>query len=311
MISIDDTAGPSWQFTCATTPGVGNQTDGVMVRRIAIVGGAVTIVDSETVLPSDPRLTCTPDRLTLANYAADSLGAGSLGANEYLVFNYWGDALVPGGVGLVDYQNTAELTIDNSTMSVGRDLQSAYAGGWANGDAITIIKRDEAGNDAEDAQPRVDLTDTNGATTLVFTVVNNGSNELRDVVVFDSVDYGGSLANLRCDFPTAGTSATTWDGPFAPRTSFECTAELSGVTGVHRDTATVIATGNAGVTATDVYNAIIRPAGTTGMGGEGPEGDLPATGGILPVGVIAVGSALLGVGLFVLCGVFWRTRKLG
>jgi len=114
---------------------------------------------------------------------------------------------------------------------------------------IDIVKADTDGNDADTDAEAVDLTSTEGATQLIFTITNTGSERLRDVTVTDEITKGaGTVSNLDCDFsqadPQAPTSGTTWEGPFLIDASFTCTADLTGVTDeIHEDVASVDATG--------------------------------------------------------------------
>jgi fimbrial isopeptide formation D2 family protein len=114
--------------------------------------------------------------------------------------------------------------------------------------AITIVKKDAAGNDADTAATAVDLTKSGGATGLVFTVTNSGTEDLVNVNVTDSVTAGsGTVSGLSCDFSSLGgpSTGTTWAGPFLVGAHFPCTAQLSGVTAgaAHTDVATVTAVG--------------------------------------------------------------------
>jgi len=52
---------------------------------------------------------------------------------------------------------------------------------------IQIVKKDAAGNDADTTATSVDLTGSNGSTGLVFTITNNGTEDLTNVVVTDAV----------------------------------------------------------------------------------------------------------------------------
>lgn len=133
--------------------------------------------------------------------------------------------------------------------------------------SVDIVKKDVAGNDADTTDQAVDLTTTSGATGLVFTITNDGTEALTDVVVSDQVTAGGATATgLSCDFSPLGGPATgtTWDGPFAVGASFACTAQLSGVVaGVpHTDVARVDAIGQTSKIPVDddnPYNADVTP----------------------------------------------------
>lgn len=133
---------------------------------------------------------------------------------------------------------------------------------------IQIIKTDENGNDANDEETRVDLSGSNGATGLVFTITNNGTEALKDVVVGDHVTQGsGTVTGLSCDFSPLGGPATgtEWvEGPFHVGDSFTCTAELTGVRAdePHTDLASVTAVGyysDIPVDDDDPYNAFVQP----------------------------------------------------
>lgn len=130
------------------------------------------------------------------------------------------------------------------------------------GPAITIVKRDDAGNDANDAATAVDLTSAGGATGLRFTIHNSGDEPLINVAVSDAVTAGsGVVTGLLCTFPDSSTGLS-WAGPFSVGASFECTANLASVAAgiAHTDLATVVGIGEftAGhVTDHDPYNAFV------------------------------------------------------
>jgi protocatechuate 3,4-dioxygenase beta subunit len=108
---------------------------------------------------------------------------------------------------------------------------------------VTIVKKDAAGNDADTEATEATLP--SGATGLVYTVTNSGTDALVDVTVTDHVVSGGTVTGLSCTFPD-GSTGTTWPGPFAVGASFPCAAQLSGVVAgtTHQDIGTVTGTGD-------------------------------------------------------------------
>lgn len=95
-----------------------------------------------------------------------------------------------------------------------------------------------------DSAPGKSLT-ANKSETIHFTVSNDGPEPLIDIEVGDQLDSGaGAITGLVCTFPDASTG-TTWAGPFAVGTQFECTGTLpalkSGQT--HANTAWVTGVG--------------------------------------------------------------------
>ncbi|MDR2974216.1 MAG: hypothetical protein LBV00_05815 [Propionibacteriaceae bacterium] len=86
-------------------------------------------------------------------------------------------------------------------------------------------------------------------TPITFTVKNEGSEELKNIVVSDVVTEGGvALTNVSCDFSKYGgpSSGTTWEeGPLPLGGTFDCTAILPGLPAdsLHTDVVTVTATG--------------------------------------------------------------------
>lgn len=143
--------------------------------------------------------------------------------------------------------------------------------------AITIIKTDDAGNDANTAADKVELAD--GSTELRFVIKNTGNETLRSINVSDAVVSNGSVTGLKCLFPD-GSSGTEWAGPFSVGDRFECTAVLTGVVAGpdHEDIASVNATGaDSGqpVDDKDSYFAVVRntppqPAGLAMTGTSTP-----------------------------------------
>jgi DNA-directed RNA polymerase II subunit RPB1 len=80
---------------------------------------------------------------------------------------------------------------------------------------------------------------------ITFTISNDGEEELVDLTVTDELTDGtGEITDLVCTFPD-GSTGTTWAGPFAVGTQFDCTGTLPALTSgdSHSDTATVTATG--------------------------------------------------------------------
>jgi DNA-directed RNA polymerase II subunit RPB1 len=83
------------------------------------------------------------------------------------------------------------------------------------------------------------------STTITFTVSNNGAEDLIDVTVSDRLTGGtGEITDLVCTFPD-GSTGTTWAGPFAVGTQFDCTGTLPalGAGATHSNEAQVSATG--------------------------------------------------------------------
>ena len=170
--------------------------------------------------------------------------------------------------------------------------------------AVTIVKGDSNGNAADTTGTAVTLA--NGSTGLVYTITNNGEEDLTAIEVSDTVVANGTVSALSCTFPDA-TTGTTWDGPFAVGASFTCTAQLSGVTpgSVHEDMGNVTAIGAVSGTSTEAHNpyyAQVPPAGIdTGRAGNGT--------GPSVMGVVGGGAAaLLGLGLLALLIVTARRR---
>jgi len=128
---------------------------------------------------------------------------------------------------------------------------------------VSIVKKDVAGNDADDPHDPVRLA--SGTADLKFTVTNPGTEDLKKVVVTDTTSTdSGTVESMACTFPgekapTAGVYdakakkwTVKWDASFAAQkpssfaigASFKCTAHLSGVTGdVHTDDATIAGVG--------------------------------------------------------------------
>ena len=144
---------------------------------------------------------------------------------------------------------------------------------------VSIVKKDAAGNDADDPHDPVRLA--SGTADLKFTVTNPGTEDLKKVVVTDTTSTdSGTVESMACTFPgekapTAGVYdaaskkwTVKWDASwkdadpaaFAAGASFPCTAKLAGVTQtLHTDTSTVEGAGyGSGKTVKDEnpYNAV-------------------------------------------------------
>ena len=128
---------------------------------------------------------------------------------------------------------------------------------------IGILKADGDGNAADTAGTAAAVP-AGQTTPLVFTVTNNGTEPLVNVVVTDAITAGsGTVSGLSCDFSGLGgglPTATTWAGPFAVGDSFTCQATLSALTpgDLHTDVGQVTADGQYSGTPvkdTNPYNA--------------------------------------------------------
>ena len=246
VVTFSDPAGSNWQWAC-THP---TFLQAFELYTFDTVTGTRTI--TPVPLPSSAiSYTCTPSQL---DFTIDTSG---LAANQSYRVAWRGSALVPGGVGGVTYTNSAQFVREGVSSTTSASWASTYVGGSAVGDSIIIYKRDGAGHDADTAATAVSLP--NGTTQIVMTIRNNGTNPLTAITVSDAVVGTGTLDGLSCNFSQARsgapTSGTTWAGPFAINTQFTCTGTLNGVVGDHSDTATVSATGNAGVSDTDPFFA--------------------------------------------------------
>ncbi|MDO5495869.1 MAG: SdrD B-like domain-containing protein, partial [bacterium] len=132
-------------------------------------------------------------------------------------------------------------------------------GFWLPSPAVSIVKADSDGNDANSAEDAVALTE--GSANLVFTVVNTGNENLSNVVVADEVIAGGTVEGLTCIFPD-GSEGRAWPGPFSAGAEFTCSASLTGVDGPHENVATVTGTGvqtGTEVSDSDPYHATLAP----------------------------------------------------
>ena len=235
VVKLTDPAGDNWRFDCSTLTVNQNfyTADGVTSNNA--MSKVSNLVCNETMLSLELDTTGTPDNST------------------YKV-NLQMSALVPGGTGLVTYDNEARIeTPDGSAGDLSVSLQSSYVGGYVIGSSIRIRKIDAAGNDANEKSQAVELP--TGATKLKYAVVNNGDQPLTDVKVADEVKVGNAkVKNLKCVFPDK-TEGTQWAGPFKPQTTFNCTAELTEVVGYHHNEAKVTVTGvnHEPITRTDPY----------------------------------------------------------
>lgn len=149
---------------------------------------------------------------------------------------------------------------------------------------VSITKGDSNGNAADTAATAATLP-ANGTATLEYVVTNSGTDALTDVQVTDQLVANGTVTGLTCDFSALGgpSSGTSFSGHFAVDATFDCTAQLTGVTtvgGDHHDVGTVTATGvdsGSAVTASNDYYAVVtsQPAG----GGTNAGGTTPPAGG--------------------------------
>ena len=176
----------------------------------------------------------------------------------------------------VDPDNLVEISGDgkSATVTIGDQkfvyLQLVNTADKVPVPSIKIVKKDVDGNDADTTDEAVDLTAKQGEVGLDFTITNDGTEPLVNVVVSDAVTAGdATVTGLTCDFSALGGPATgtTWDGPFAPGDSFPCTANLAGVkAGVaHTDLATVVGVGQYSqveVSDDNPYNAFVTPEQT-------------------------------------------------
>lgn len=245
LVEVVDNASGTWEFACSA--GVE-----IWINHYVAGGGSMTNSYIDTIGAGDAGFDCSGSQLSF-EVDADELNLGEFDALSLL---YRGNATMPGGNGEVDYVNDATVTTKQWVDTPGATVTSAYVGGFASGDSITIVKKDEHGNDANTEAEAVLLP--TGATGLRFTIENTGISDLYDITVSDEVTIGSAkVKNLSCDFYDLGgpQSATSWQGPLLPGEFFECTAELSGVNGPHSDTAKVTASGNGPVEDEDDYFA--------------------------------------------------------
>ena len=223
------------------------------------------------------------------------LTTGAVGPGQGIQVRFEASAAAVDPNGGSTYSNRAKVvtTLEGAeTVETPRaSVRSTTVGGSASGERIQIVKKDDAGNDANTVAGSVTLPD--GSTGLVLTVTNNGTGALQDVSVSDLVVRGGTVDSLSCDFSPLGGPATgtTWVGPFGVDDSFRCTARLTGVRPgeQHEDVATVEAVGmTSGVTVKDhdPYHAD-RPQPAISIRKEDAKGhaaDTPATAVTVPKG---------------------------
>ncbi|MCW2523279.1 MAG: hypothetical protein JWO63_1614, partial [Frankiales bacterium] len=122
---------------------------------------------------------------------------------------------------------STDSSTDSATsllLESGQSDESLDFGLWQPGPAVSIVKKDLNGNDADTSGTAVTLSD--GSAGLVYTVTNTGDEALTDIKVSDQLVTGGSVTGLSCTFGDQSTG-TSWSGPFAPGASFTCTATLS------------------------------------------------------------------------------------
>ena len=172
------------------------------------------------------------------------------------------------GVTKVYHTDTAKVTGTGSISAKGVTGENPYNALPKNPN-VEIVKKDVKGRDADKAADAAVLAPDGktgkGAVDLDFTVVNNGGEALKQVVVTDTTTTSsGTVESMACTFPgekapTAGVYdakakkwTVKWDASFAAQkpssfaigASFKCTAHLNGVTGdVHTDDATIAGVG--------------------------------------------------------------------
>lgn len=192
--------------------------------------------------------------------------------------------------------STTTVGVTTSQVAYASNIQSSDGGAGAGSNpvaGVSIAKGDSKGNAADTAATAATLP-ANGTATLEYVVTNSGTDPLTNVQVTDQLLANGTVTGLTCDFSALGgpSSGTAFSGHFAVGSTFDCTAQLSGVTtagGDHHDVGTVTATGvNSGsaVTASNDYFAVVtsQPAGAgTNAGGTTPPaggtgGGTPGTG---------------------------------
>ena len=237
-VRIEDSAGGNWEPYCATTPA--DKSINTLWREYNTGGAPANSWENR------PGLTVISCDSTGFVIDVDT----SQGTDTKLaVVSFHLNAKAPGGSGLVTYNNTARFNLSGKTEEDSSSSKSSYAGVITNGPSIHLIKRDSVGNDANDVATSVELP--SGSTGLEFTIVNNGTQTLRDLTVTDAVTGGsGQVENINCHFP-GGSTGTVWSGPFDSQQSFVCTADLSGVAGEHVDVAKVVAFNPGGVEVSD------------------------------------------------------------
>ncbi len=291
-------------------PGYG----GLAVKKEALTGNGAEYVATDTTYTVQATYTVdgveTTNELTLtADGAAQELHGIPMGtvvtlseivpANGDLV---WGTPVFSSSASNViisEDGSSATVTVgDQATTAVSVTNQVT-----APTPSIDLVKKDTDGNDADTAKEAVDLTAKDGATGLVFTITNDGTEALVDVEVTDSITQGkGKVENIVCTFPD-GSKGVTWSGPFEVGANFTCTADLSGVTAdeLHGDIAKVTAKGRTTgipVEAENPYHASVTKTpvpSTTPSATPTPKKTLPRTGSdVTGLAAVAVVTILIG-----------------
>lgn len=245
IIKVTDPARSGWSWVCDKSEFQLNTYDATEVAPPTF--GPWTKVTASS---SPVSLSCTPQKLVLT---VDTTGNGPSQAFIVYVDASADSAIEFGGVTFVNEATTTITSVDTVTRN---EMISSYVGGSAAGDSVLIRKDDTAGHAADVEADAVELA--TGSTSLRIQVTNNGSTSLTGIEVSDVVHVGSAAASgLTCNFSLAATGAptagTAWDGPWPIGRTFICTATLSGVSGSHRDTATVTATGNGPVQSSNDY----------------------------------------------------------
>ncbi|MBD9697999.1 hypothetical protein IGS67_00600 [Flavimobilis sp. GY10621] len=197
------------------------------------------------------------------------------------------------------HANLASVTAEGANSGVGVDDEDAWHGRVPEAPSIDIEKWSDEGEAPEydasgaltndkfdgdfDAAPGKTLT-AGASLPINFTISNDGSEPLVDVVVSDELTGGvGAITGLVCTFPDASTGVS-WAGPFAVGTQFDCTGTLPGLAAgaVHANLASVTAEGansGVGVDDEDAWHGRV-PEAPTPEPGDGPTtepGDGPTT----------------------------------
>ncbi|MFZ2504044.1 MAG: LPXTG cell wall anchor domain-containing protein, partial [Nocardioides sp.] len=130
---------------------------------------------------------------------------------------------------------TAEMTDGGADVIGNKRVPKIDIEKWSTNEGMTTGDHDDSAK----------LLDPDKAEAITFTVVNNGREALKEIVVGDRTTAGtGTLTNLVCSFPD-GSSGTTWAGPLPIGASFTCTGKLPalGPGATHTDLASVTAIG--------------------------------------------------------------------
>lgn len=221
LVEISDSARANWRFSCDTLRLIRlNYASQPPTQQV--VNGL--IIDEM----------CSPDSLSL------KVDTTVLSAFESYRVEISLDALVaPGPEGLVLYENSADVKANGVTYTVSRSVMSQYAGGHGRGASLFVRKTDAIGNNADTQAESVYLP--SGETDLVYTVYNNGDQNLTNVRISDIVQVGGAqVNNLQCVFPGGAPLGTTWAGPFKPKEVITCTARVINVVDDHRNVLNVM-----------------------------------------------------------------------